>query len=235
MRVLGVHERPDVERFSAPGRDPFVIDADDFLDGRFEDPVRKRGNAEPAARFPETRRVAVGPEDANLVVHPAKRLQPFEHRLPVVQGEAPRMQGYRREGNDLRVPPCAVAIAKAEHVVGEVVAEAEPGRVDLRTAARRGALDPKVVENGGHFGFRGAGGATIHDARSSAARRRGPPEAPWIASQGHRRWGSNPSRSGSRARSSSLVTTASRARSGTRWSAATRRRSSRDTPRTACR
>ena len=72
------------------------------------------------------------------------------------------MQGYRRDGDDLRLHPGPVAIAKAEHVVGEVVAEAESRRVDLGKAACRGSLDPKLVEHEGHLRLRGMGGARLY-------------------------------------------------------------------------
>ena len=233
MGILGEDERAHIEGFAAPGRDPLVVDTDDRLDRRLEDAVRERRNAETPAGLAQARRIAVGAEYPDLAVPSRERLQPLEHGLAVVQGETPRMHWKRRERNDLRLPPRPGAIAQAEHVIGEVIAESEPGRIDLRTAARRGAMDPEVFEHAGHFGLRWMGGANIHDGRPAAAQRtsrRSRPKAPrpWPLAYGtraasragrpplYRRWVTKPSRSGSRARRASLVTTASRARSGTR-------------------
>ena len=220
--VLGEDERADIKGFAAPGRDPLVVDADDLLDRRLEDAVRERRNAETTAGFAQARRIAVGAEYPDLAVRSPERLQSLENGLPVVQGETPRMHGDRRERNDLRLSPRPVAVAQAEHVIGEVIAESEPGRIDLRTAARRGAMDPEVFEHAGHFGLRWMGRANIHDGRPAAAprtsRRSGPmAPRPWPPACGPRaaaRAGRPPPPTvgGSRSRRGPA-----RARGGPRW------------------
>ena len=102
-------------------------------------------------------RIPIRPKDADLPVSAAKRLEALEYRLAVMEGEAGGMYRDRGARHDLRLPPLAVGMTKAEHVVGEVIAEPEAVVVDFAAAARRDPLDVKIVESERHAGLRRRG------------------------------------------------------------------------------
>ena len=118
------HGRPDIE---APGsaRHEVALVVDQrghrLEKQRFVD-LRDR---EPGARTSEALRVHVGPEQHHVPVVLAKRLQPFEHRLTVVEHRGSRMQGKRRERLDAWIDPLAIAVFRDEKVRRENLPEVQ--------------------------------------------------------------------------------------------------------------
>ena len=98
-----------------------------------------------------------------------ERLEALEDCLAVMQPDRPRVQFERVERLDARIVPLPVRVIGAEHVGAEVLAEFQPGGIEV---AGRRARDGRVADRVSGSGslFRRHDGTTSRDSTNSPSR-----------------------------------------------------------------
>jgi len=147
--VSGEGEGADVERVALLLGNPVAVNLQQ-VDQPFQEGLLVHGgDAQPVAGTIEALDVPVHAEDVDRAVLAMEGLEALEDRLAVVQCGERGEYAHGAEGYYLRLVPFSLAVGHPEHVVGEDIAEAQPGEVHAVDLAFLGFLDFNIA----HFLF----------------------------------------------------------------------------------
>lgn len=132
-RLRTEHERTDVERSAGRGGDPLLFQLDQFAESVENDVYVELRHAQSFRASVHADEVVAGTEHRDLALRVLVRLQPLEYALTVMQRAARGRDAEVVVGDDLGFAPAALCrvVLHDEHVVGEVLSEAELREVGL--------------------------------------------------------------------------------------------------------
>ena len=114
-----------------------MIGFEQEVDGLEEGLLGQLRQGQPARRAAEALRMGVRPKGRHPAVRLPESLQPFEHRLGVMEDRGPWIEGERCVGCELGVVPAAGRRpADPDHVLGEDAAETRVGQPPLALRRR---------------------------------------------------------------------------------------------------
>ena len=130
--VRSEDEGTDVEASAAACGNPVGINFNECLNSIYEKVGRNLGHAQTLVGFLHTLCVLFGAEEVNRTVCPLISLHAFKNFLCIVQNHAAGVHGDGAVGDNSSVKPTlAFLIVHEEHMVGEMLTEAESGEIGL--------------------------------------------------------------------------------------------------------